>query len=70
MALKESNTKKNYSNKSDKNIKLAKVVPLWKQLGFASLKDFQISEAAMGNPLARKALKKEEEKKKNKYRKK
>ena len=70
MALKESSTKKNYSNKSDKNIKLAKVVPLWKQLGFASLKDFQISEAAMGNPLARKALKKEEEKKKNKYRKK
>ena len=70
MSIKESTSKKNYSNKSDRNIKVAKVIPLWKELGFTSLKDFQISEAAMGNPLARKALKKEEEKKKNKYRKK
>ena len=68
MSIKESTSKKNYSNKSDRNTKVAKVIPLWKQLGFVSLKDFQMSEAAMGNPLARKALR--EEKKKNKHRKK
>ena len=47
----------------DKNIKMArKDEPLWKQLGFLSAKDFLITEASMGNPIAIKTLKDQKKK--------
>ena len=63
MALIDSEKNKTYINKYDKNIKMArKDEPLWKQLGFLSAKDFLITEASMGNPIAIKTLKDQKKK--------